>query len=462
MKVRILLFIVIALVALAACAPAPTAVPTPAPTAVPPTQAPPPPPPTTAPTAVPPTQPPPTTAPTAVPATKAPPPPTPAPTSSIQVLNQECLSCHGSNKDMVMTVDKETVPIYVDAAAYAKGKHDQVGCVACHTNLKPTPPHNAKRTYGSWARFSVKSTDVTKTRNFYTVDGSACVKCHSDAKYAAFFKSEHATIKDLKMTADGKPRVEIKKTGTDGKEYILDENYAADDCQRCHIATNCATCHWKTTIKQKQSGSVLDLWTKFDKDSDTAKGAMTEYGMDWTVNVASHEFVGAAVLTKSNDVCQACHIGYYQGDKSIAALNIAGIGVRRHPQVQELQASAKRGVHETQQICVNCHKDVHEMVLKNTEHGAREGGKTQCVNCHADKAMKGPAHKTVTCIGCHDAELTVQIDPGNKMVYPLALKHSLTESWPSHNLTKEVKCEKCHTAGNKVGASEKMTPAKIH
>lgn len=463
MKLKIMLVSLIALVALialAACASAPTP--------VPPTL---PPPPVTAPTAVPPTPvPPPTAAPTAVPPTKAPPPPTTAPTAvpptavpvSFQTLNAECLSCHGSNKDMVMKVGTETVPIYVDPAAYAKGKHSQVGCVACHTDLKATPPHNAKRVYGSWARFSAKNTDVTKTRNFYTVDGTACLKCHNDPKYAAFFKSEHSTIHDMKFVASGKPRVEIKKTGTDGKEYILDENFVADDCQRCHIATNCATCHFKTTIKQKQAGSILDLWTKFDKASDDAKGLMSEYGMDWTVNVASHEFLGAKALTSSNTVCQACHIGYYQGDKSIAAINIAGIGVRRHPQIEELQLSVKRGVHETKPFCTDCHKDVHEMVLKNTEESARLGGKTQCTNCHADKAIKGPAHKTVTCIGCHDAELTVQLDPENKMVYPLAAKHNLSEDWPSHNLTKDVKCEKCHVAGNKVGASDKVTPAKIH
>ncbi len=444
---RIVLLLVLMLgIVLIGCAPTPT--PTPVPTPVPPTKPPAPPaiPPPTAPTAVPPT-----TAPTAAPATK----PVAAPAA-----NAQCLACHGSHKDMVMAVDKESVPLYVDAAAFAKGKHANVECTACHTNLNPTPPHNAKRTYGSWARFSVKTTDPTKSRNFYTVDGNACVKCHSDPKYVAFFKSEHATIKDLKTTADGKPRVEIKKTGTDGKEYVLDENFAVDDCQRCHIATNCATCHWKTAIKQKQTGSPLDLWTKYDAASDTAKGAMTEYAMDWTVNIASHEFLNAKALTSSNEVCQACHIGYNQGDKSVPALGLTGIGVRRHPQVEELQLSAKRGVHETQQFCTNCHKDIHEMVFKNTEHGAREGGKTQCTNCHADKAMKGPAHKTVTCIGCHDAELTVHLDAGK--VYPMALKHNLTESWPSHNLVKDVKCEKCHVAGNPVKASEKVTPAKIH
>lgn len=359
-----------------------------------------------------------------------------------------------------MNVDKETVPLYVDAAALAKGKHATVECTACHTGINPTPPHNAKRTYGSWARFSVKDTDVTKTRNYYTVQADACLKCHTDSKYQAYLKSEHATIKDMKNVANGTPRKLLKVKGTDGKEYEVDEDFIANDCERCHMGNSCATCHWKTQVKQKQVGSPLDLWTKYDKDSDTAKGNMTEYGMDWTLNVASHEFLNAKALTSSNDVCKACHIGYIQGDKSVAALGLTGIGVRRHPQIEELLLSAQRGVHETQPFCTNCHKDLHEMVLKNTEHGARLDGKTQCTTCHADKAMKTATHKTVTCIGCHDAELTVQLDHG--MVYPLALKHNLTESWPSHNLVKEVKCEKCHVPGNPVKATEKVTPAKIH
>ena len=433
------IMLVVALI-LVACAPTPTA--TPVPTPVPPTAVPP-----TA-TPVPPTA-------TSVPPTATRVPPTATPSASAQ-----CLSCHG-NKSLEMKVAAETVPLYVDQAAFAAGKHGKAECTACHTGINPTPPHNAKRTYGSWSRFSVKDTDVTKTRNFYTVDASACLKCHADAKYQAFAKSEHATIKDMKFTSNNKPRTLVKVKGTDGKEYDVDEDFIANDCERCHVNTNCGTCHWKTTIKQKQTGNVLDLWMKYDAPSDATKGNLTEYGMDWTLNVATHEFVNAKALSASNDVCQACHIGYSQGDKSVAALGIFGVGIRRHPQVQELQLSVARGVHETQQFCTNCHKDLHEMIYKNSEHGAREGGKTECVNCHADKALKGAAHKTVTCIACHDAELGVHID-SNKMVYPLALKHNLTESWPSHNLVKEVKCEKCHVAGNKVGASDKVAPAKIH
>jgi len=379
-------------------------------------------------------------------------------TSEAFSINESCLGCHG-DPGIGMIVGAEAVPLYVDAEAYAQTAHGSQDCTTCHLGFTAQIPHNAQRTYGSWARFSLKNTDTTKSRNFYVVSAEACLACHTDEKYAAMPQSEHGTIKDMKYNADGSPRVEITITGSDGQDYHANENFDAADCERCHINTNCGTCHWKTKITQKQEGNVLDLWTNFDSDSDTAKGAMTEYGMDWTVNVASHEFRNKEELTASNEVCQACHIGYYQGDKSVPAIGLQGIGIRRHPQVQELALSAARGIHGTF-TCAACHTDVHEMVYTNTEHGARTGGKTLCSNCHADKAITGPIHANVTCIACHDAELGVHLD-GEK-VYPMALKHNLEESWPSHNLTLEVNCEKCHFPGNTVGAPGQVTPIDIH
>ena len=44
----------------------------------------------------------------------------------------------------------------------------------------------------------------------------------------------------------------------------------------------------------------------------------------------------------------------------------------------------------------------------------------------------------------------------------MAVKHNLTESWPSHNLTQDAECEKCHMVGNKVGATEKFLAGKVH
>ncbi len=381
-------------------------------------------------------------------------------TAATAPVGKQCLKCHG-NKELSMKVGEETVPLYVDQVAYRQGKHGKTECLVCHMRMFAAPPHNAKRVYGSWARFSVKKTDVTKTRNFYSVPAEACLTCHKDKGMQAFSQSEHATIKDLKFTANGEPRVERKLKGTDGKEYIADENFDAADCERCHINSNCAACHWKSQIEQKQTGSAIDLWTKYDKDSDTSKGAMTEFAMDWTMNVAAHEFVGKAELTKSNNLCSACHTGYYQGDKSIAAIGISGMGVRRHPQSEELQLSIQRGVHKTKQFCTDCHKDLHSVKLKNTEQGGRLKGKTQCINCHAKKVPKD-SHADVTCIACHAVDTSVTRDEGAWKVVASVIKHKVQENWPSHNLAKKAQCAKCHVAGNKIGAPESVKARKIH
>lgn len=368
--------------------------------------------------------------------------------------NSYCLKCHGK-PDLKKDVAGETVPLYVDAQAYAKEVHGFVACVDCHTDITEYPHTKATKTYGGWARFSKKDADTSKTRNYYTAASMACTKCHTAAKFQAFATSEHRTIPHQRGAK------EVKLTGTDGKEYLANEAFIPADCNRCHLS--CGTCHFDSQIKQKKSGDPTELWTKYDAESDKAKSDLTEYGMDWTANVRSHKFRTAQELTNSIAVCQSCHIGYYQGDKSIAAINISGMGVRRHPQVQELQLSGARGVHETLQVCTDCHRGLHEMSLKTTEHGKRVGGDVQCADCHRAEQRKLGKHTKVNCVACHDTELpTVQIDSETKTVEPVALKHKLSESWPSHNLTREVKCEKCHFAGNKVGAPEKVEKGPIH
>jgi len=379
-----------------------------------------------------------------------------------------CLPCHAV-PGLAMAVGAESVPLYVDSAAYDATAHATVECTACHTNL--ADPHDTSgasadlRVYGSWARFSQKNTDVTVSRNFYTVPASACLACHTDDRFAAFALSEHATIKDLKFNADGSPRQEVIINGVH-----TNENFVAADCERCHIGNNCGTCHFRTSVLQKGGVpypglSVLDLWTDYSAGADSTKGTRTEWSLDRTSNTASHDFRGAADLTSSNEVCTACHIGYYQGDKSNSLIDTHGIGVRRHPQVQELALTHERGVHTGLQFCTDCHTELHDLYLTNTEAGGRLGGNTQCTDCHSgypEQHTGGDVgHADVTCIACHDAELSefaggqgVMRDPGNdNKVVVKAIKHDVEENWPSHNVARTVKCAKCHVAGNEIGAA---------
>jgi hypothetical protein len=369
-------------------------------------------------------------------------------------VNEKCLACH-ADKAVSKLVAGETVPLYVDAQQYAQAEHGNLECTKCHVDVADYPHDKVRKTYGSWARFSKKDDDVSKTRNYYTAASTSCTNCHAKGKFMAFAQSEHATINDQRAAHLTKP------VGSDGKGYEVGEDFIPADCQRCHLT--CATCHFESTIRQKKQGDVKALWSKYDADSDKAKSDMTEYGLDWTTNVASHRFRTAPDLSGSNVVCQSCHIGYYQGDVNKLAIGVVGMGVRRHPQVQELQFSAQRGVHETKQTCAACHTDVHELTITTTKLAGRIGGAAECAKCHAAQAKRVTKHEKVSCVACHDAELTTfQFDPETGKIEPVAVKHLLMESWPSHNLAKAVRCAKCHTADNRNKFPEKVQAIAIH
>ncbi len=379
-----------------------------------------------------------------------------------------CLGCHG-NKDLAMTVvladpTSETVPLYVDIAAYSATKHGNVECVMCHVGMNLTPPHNAPRTYGSWSQFSAADPDVTRTRNYFVVPAAACLNCHATARYKAFVLSDHATDKDRGFNFDGTPRVGTPIT-VDGTPYQINETYNATDCGACHVSTNCGTCHWKSKVMQQAEGNATSLWTDYSDASFNTKTAMTTKWLDWTVNIASHDFNGKKSLTTSNDVCSACHAGFYDppGSGDVPALGISGRTIEAHPQVEELLLSASRGIHTTKQFCPDCHLNVHLSRGIETASNGWAFGTTQCASCHPDNILTG-THADVTCIGCHDAELTVMRDLTTHMVVPKTVDVNLEKSWPSHNLIKgaDVQCDKCHFPGNTIGAPESVPTVQIH
>lgn len=387
-------------------------------------------------------------------------------------VGQACLSlsCHGGkNLTMdIVTADgtTETIPLYVDIAAYSVTKHGKVECLECHVDMNPTPPHNAPRTYGSWGFFSAIADNVKETRNYYGVPAIACLKCHSEANYIAFNMSDHATDKDRRFNFDNTPRVEIEVRGNDGVLYPVNEPYTPEgECGSCHINRNCGTCHWKSKIVQQLPGSATSLWTQYDSDSSDAKTAMTEKWMDWTVNVASHDFNGRKELTASNEVCSACHSGFYDevGSGDFPPLGIEGRVIEGHPQVEEMILSVTRGVHTTKQFCTDCHSDTHTSSVAQTASNGWFGGKIQCINCHFEEVITG-AHADITCIGCHDAELTVMRDKTTNMVVPKTVDVNLEKSWPSHNIIKgkDIQCKKCHVEGNTIGAPVKVNYGLIH
>lgn len=154
-----------------------------------------------------------------------------------------------------------------------------------------------------------------------------------------------------------------------------------------------------------------------------------------------------------NIPCEICHIpvdeSYYTG---IAFWNQA-LG-----QYEEVE--------NTSELCAKCHEGQHGFeVIEEQEaslvhvgmecsecHGAH-GQPSACSDCHDDEELSAEAehlrHPSVNCTACHDAgglSIWLETNPesshhGEYITRRFA--HTLT-SWPSHNLSTEVYCQRCH------------------
>ena len=123
-------------------------------------------------------------------------------------------------------------------------------------------------------------------------------------------------------------------------------------------------------------------------------------------------------------------------------------------------------VADVMELCARCHEGQHGFeVVEEQEvspahtgwectrcHGAH-GTPVACTDCH--DAQTGPGafeherHPSVNCTACHDnGRLTIWQDPVSGGPHEAEyitrrFAHTLT-SWPSHNLTVEVDCLRCH------------------
>ena len=438
------------------------------------------------------------------------------------VTNETCLSasCHG-NTALVKTIVRndagkegveETIPLYVDKIKYATTVHGTQLCVACHTDINASGGAHGPvaKTYGGWARFSAKqavesiaTNEILRTRNYITAASRSCVTCHSN--HAGFANSAHATIyKQRNAKIDTALRAAATTQFPGDTIGTLGEAYMTGDCNRCHAA--CSTCHFKSTIKRAAAGWSLKFWDK-NQAAYPATGwndKMTEFEMDWTTNVASHEFRKGSYFKADKDpegVCEACHTGLYKPAKdayywSDAAKTIVkkvkATEGKRHMQAYEILLSGigsnnpeyitggKNTAHASF-ACADCHGGLHSLLgLPNSWDVT---GDAKCSNCHAAYVHTNSAvglHNTkVPCVGCHsfgmardfmyksgaavDSSTDVFLDPKSGQVRPVIRKQGIAEPWYPHNwqtlnpgtgrTDPAGDCaKKCHYSGNQVGA----------
>jgi len=446
------------------------------------------------------------------------------PGASGEVTNATCLSadCHGRAtlaKNIVLASGSvETVPLYVDNAKFTATVHGAQRCVSCHSDINAAGGAHGPvdKTYGGWARFSAKqavetiaTNEIPRTRNYITAASRSCATCHSN--HTDFANSAHATIYKLReASVDAGLKIAAQAAFPLDTVGTLGENYAVGDCNRCHAA--CSTCHFKSDVKRAVAGNPLQWWdrvqTNDDATSDEVK--MTEFSMDWTTNVVSHEFrKGSYFQNDTEQVCEACHTGYYRPAKvaynwadaaKTTVLKVKATNGRRHMQAYELMLSGI-GINNPGNItggdntahagftCADCHKGLH--ALPGLAYSWDAKGDVQCTTCHATTHgndsfvrlhLNGTGAKgiKVACVGCHafgmardfmhksgaavDDSTDVFLDPKTNKVRPVIYKHGLADAWYPHNwqtvnagagyLDKTSDCaKKCHYTGNPLGIS---------
>jgi len=388
-----------------------------------------------------------------------------------QISNSTCFTCH-SNTNLQMTITtsdgSEIVPLYVNESQFNTTIHGQLECVKCHTDITDANLYThanggadaLSKTYGSWARFSKSDTTLNadgspRTRNYYTTASLSCTQSGCHASKNNFTNTRHHTIFRLKGS-------HTKDVNGD----IVGENYDKT-CSRCH--TTCGTCHFETEKYQKVQGDVMAIWDSLQTLGETPfpnAAAMTEWSMDWTTNVASHNFVRPQQLTADNDVCRSCHVGYYRPatygylseDPPYPTAN--GTSIKRHPQYYELIQSNSQ---HSALACANCHSDVHS--YPDGDFDWQTEGDVICQDCHS-MVDHYAQHTTVDCISCHATGFARSVGqdghdvwrwPGNNRVRPLAVKYKEALNWYPHEIEKPdpvTSCAaKCHYEGNLIGAT---------
>ena len=199
--------------------------------------------------------------------------------------------------------------------------------------------------------------------------------------------------------------------------------------------------------------------TNWDPQSDTADLSLDCYSCKHVPGEPRPELPGGDPVSMQdwNDIsCEICHepIG-----------NSYSTGIAYWDQ----STGTYLPVDSVMELCAHCHEGQHgfEVIEEQREspihkgwdctrcHGAH-GSPSACTDCHNPQEGPGASeharHPDVNCTACHDAGgLTIHrdLDPDSKhfdTYIPLRFAHSLT-SWPSHDLTTEIICVRCHHPG---------------
>jgi len=392
-------------------------------------------------------------------------------------VNDTCFICHNVStlkKTITTSLGEETVPLYVNRDKFARSLHRGQNCQDCHTDIVLHKGHpDVPKTYGGWANFSAE--DTLLTRNYTTQAAIACPACHGRS---SFLNSPHYLIGKIKASHQG-----------EFQGIQIGRNYDKAKCGKCHLT--CATCHFKGTRIQQTSGDITNDWSQLLNGQQPLEAdGMTNWSIDWTTNVESHDFAIAEDLGSSNDLCRMCHTGYYTSYNTTGyyhatikdTLNwvpLVSQGIQKYPQYEEwsflsgnitvnsgigylddtVYSVVRNGSHYGR-LCLDCHNqppaDIHALSIP------------RCQNCHDVSFNKFgnsiAPHQDIGCEACHGASLGVfrvqySIIPPADTVRAAVIKDNKVIDWRSHMIINPERIpdfcnRKCHNpvTGPTIGA----------
>jgi hypothetical protein len=194
----------------------------------------------------------------------------------------------------------------------------------------------------------------------------------------------------------------------------------------------------------------------WDPSSLGAETALDCYSCKRVPGAARPELPGGQPVSEDmwQDIqCNICHIPVGDSYQTGIAFWDQSTGTYQPIEsVMELCAKCHEGQHGFEVIEEQQASPIHTGWECTKCHGAH-GAPSACTDCHDPSQVSGAAeherHPDVDCTACHDAGgLTIMQDQDPNSVHvgefiPVRFAHTLT-SWPSHDLTTDVKCVRCH------------------
>lgn len=238
------------------------------------------------------------------------------------------------------------------------------------------------------------------------------------------------------------------KAGPHADTFVTDASNENSACARCHAPLN-----WVPTMDDLPSGCYSckfeiedpppfipeNEWTPIEckvcHEVDRNNNVAAEF--KWLEIAAIDEY---AEVESATALCQKCH---------------TGAGLPDHMSIEVL------GVHSTL-ACTECH-DAHSTASACAASGCHEDWRT------LDPPIVGhdSDHEAVSCVACHDAgSLAVGPDEGADNRWLTFASHTadgetVSAPFTSHNLQRDVACERCHFADNPWGLSAEVDAGPV-